>query len=108
MSTGLNCSFIEIAKQQWYYLLEDSNAPVMSWDWREHATAYGPFASEDKAAKHLRDNHANPGGSCINPLPKGVERLDLDKDEVLKDLIKRAQAPAAQRWGSYSYPVPGG
>jgi hypothetical protein len=38
------------------------HAPKNSWDWREHARAYGPFPSQDAAVKHLQSNHANPGG----------------------------------------------
>ena len=37
MSTGLECRFIE----------------AKPLDWREHATAYGPFDTEDEAVEHL-------------------------------------------------------
>jgi hypothetical protein len=47
---------------EWFYLLEDSDAPKNSWDWREYATCYGPFSSEAAARDHL-DIHQNPGGT---------------------------------------------
>ena len=62
MSTGLECTFIEVKPGRWYYLLEDWDTPKCAFDWRESATAYGPFDSEDEAVDHLDDNHANPGG----------------------------------------------
>jgi hypothetical protein len=90
MSTGLNCDFVKITEEskpdKWYYILEHGNAPKMTWDWHEYATAYGPFSSEDEAYKHLHDNHANPGGSCAFSLPKA----ELEKDKVLKNLLAKA------------------
>lgn len=93
MSTGCECEFLEVRKDQWYYILEHYNAPKNSWDWHEHADAYGPFPSEDAAHEHLRENHANPGGSSTCALPAGVLEVDLEKDPVLKRLIAEAQAP---------------
>ena len=62
MSTGANCYFQEVKPAEWYYVLEDYNAPKNAWDWREYATAYGPFGSFDQARTHLHKHHANPGG----------------------------------------------
>lgn len=61
MSTNSECLFFR-HEGKYYYLLEDYHAPQNAWDWRDHATCYGPFGTEDKAKEHLRDNHANPGG----------------------------------------------
>lgn len=97
MSTNSECAFIEVAKGKWYYLLEDYDAPKNAWDWRDHASAYGPFATEEAADQHLRDNHANPGGSWTRPLPEGVDALDMSKDETLAKLIQSARAPTASR-----------
>lgn len=91
MSTNSECLFIQVKSDQWYYVLEDYNAPKNAWDWREYATAYGPFRTEDAANGHLCDNHANPGGSTTQELPEGVAVLDLSKDEVLRRLIDEAQ-----------------
>lgn len=65
MSTGLACAFIEYAPGDWYYLLENDDAPSGAFDWHEYATAYGPFPSTDAADDHLGDNHANPGGYTV-------------------------------------------
>ena len=97
MSTNSNCAFIEVAKGKWFYILEDFNAPKNAWDWRDNATAYGPFIDFDKAHQHLRDNHANPGGFWQSELPHGVESLDLTKDETLGRLIASATAPTLAR-----------
>ena len=69
MSTGCECEFITITVNDsvdWFYILEDHDAPKNSWDWHEYATAFGPFGSEEIANQHLCDNHANPGGAFIN------------------------------------------
>ena len=83
MSTGFECLFVEWNKNEWYYILQNWNCPVGAWDWREYATAYGPFKSEEKADKHLRDNHANPGGSS---------QVDANHDDpVMIELIAEAK-----------------
>lgn len=87
MSTGLNCTFEEVKKGVWYYVLEQDNAPKNAWNWREYADAYGPFASEELARDHLHRNHANPGGSMTNSFA-GREGRPLS--DVLKTLIKKA------------------
>lgn len=83
---------IEVLPEQWYYILEDYDAPKNSNDWREHARAYGPFGNEDTAYTHLRNNHANPGSSSTEPYnPEWKDK----KDPVLDKLI--AEAPRNTR-----------
>lgn len=94
MSSGLECQIIQVEQNKWFYLLQDWDCPRGAWDWREYATAYGPFPDSDAAHVHLQENHANPGGHWLLPLDPGVERLDLSKDETLAKLIAKAQAPA--------------
>lgn len=102
MSTNSNCAFIQIATDKWYYLLEDSGNPddedeqeerANAWDWRENASAYGPFQTLDAAEKHLDENHANPGGDSVSPLSPGEVSLDMSKDPVLAKLINEAERP---------------
>lgn len=95
MSTGCNCLFVQVEAEKWYYVLEHGSAPKNAWDWREYSTAYGPFSTEEVAHQHLHDNHANPGGAEICPLPDGVVKLDIEKDSTLKELIENAK-PARQ------------
>ena len=85
MSTNSNCLYIEVKPGEWWYVLEDYNAPKNAWDWREHATARGPFSSEDAADEHLHMYNANPGGSCSCPYEDGYE-----PDEVMKRLMEEA------------------
>lgn len=88
MSTGLECEFIKPdGYDQWFYILQDWDCPVGAWDWREYATAYGPFPSYERAHEHLRLNHANPGGHSISE--------DEAIDAVLADLISKAKL---RRW----------
>ena len=99
MSTNSECAFIEVEPNKWYYILEDYHAPKNSYDWREHAQAYGPFASMDVAEKHLHDNHANPGGYW-------EQRYNPEKpykpDEVMTRLMAEAEKRKAEesryRW----------
>ena len=100
MSTGLECSLIEVEPGKWWYLLEQGSAPKNAWDWREFADAYGPFSTEDAAWKHLRDNHANPGGASIGAYEPGYQ-----PDETMKKLMAEADARGNFGMGrpTYSY-----
>ena len=95
MSTNSECLFVERTAGQWFYILEDYNAPKNAWDWRENASAYGPFPSEEAADEHLRDNHANPGGSSTDPVGSYTE------DATLKELLDKATPPG--RRGGFRY-----
>ncbi|MGW5657206.1 hypothetical protein [Streptomyces humi] len=86
MSTGLECELTEVEPGRWYYVLEDSDAPRNAWDWREYATAYGPFTSEQQAEEHLEKNHANPGGLTISRYEPGFE-----PDDVLAALLRNSR-----------------
>lgn len=96
MSTNSECLIVQVKADQWFYVLEDRSAPKNAWDWREFASAYGPFPTEDAANEHLRKNHANPGGSCTEFLPEGIAELDLSDDEVLRKLIEAAPGNTRQ------------
>ncbi len=85
MSTGLECEIIG-TKGKWFYILQDWDCPRMCWDWREYATCYGPFDSDEQARQHLRDHHANPGGYTI--CDYGNDPL---LDTVLSNLIEGAK-----------------
>lgn len=86
MSTGCECEFIEVAPGRWYYVLEDLHAPKNAWDWRDNASAWGPFPDLEKADQHLRDHHANPGGHSVSEYAEG-----FTPDEVLAALIAGAR-----------------
>ena len=98
MSSGCECLFVQVESDKWYYVLEDYNAPQNAWDWREHAKAYGPFATEDVALKHLDDNHSNPGGYGAQSLPEGMDKLKFKEDSVMQSLIEGAEAPRRSTW----------
>lgn len=101
MSSGLECEFYGESDTAWFYVLQDYDCPVGAWDWREVATAYGPFGSYEQAQEHLRNNHANPGGhSFYRP---GTFRVD----DTLAKLFSEAraenerQARDDRRWGRW-------
>ena len=95
MSTGLNCEFINRKaspgheEDRWYYVLEHGSAPKQCWDWREYATAYGPFASEDEADCHLSANHANPGSSST--YERDEAWLASERGVTLRTLLDNAR-----------------
>lgn len=95
MSSGCNCEYRQIKTDQWFYFLENHNAPENCWDWHIFATAYGPFQTLETARTHLADNHANPGGASIEPLPDGVLEFDFSRHGALLGLIESAQPPQA-------------
>lgn len=87
MSTGFECNFVEFQPGAWYYVLQRWDCPRGAWDWREYADCYGPFPSKEAADEHLRDHHANPGGSStIRYSP------DHATDEVLVRLVREARS----------------
>lgn len=92
MSTRAECVVIQTHPDRWFYVLEDGNAPKNAFDWREYATAYGPFPDKDKARAHLLLNHANPGGFWTQSLKSGQTELDLSTDPLLRQLIDQATA----------------
>jgi hypothetical protein len=92
MSTGLECLFLGRSKEEWYYVLENWDAPKNAFDWLDYATAYGPFKNEDKAREDLNYNHPNPGGSsCIDP--DHYSKLSDSQREKYEDLIKHPSCP---------------
>tara|TARA_Y100000034_G_scaffold1017_1_gene1284 strand:+ start:6791 stop:7138 length:348 start_codon:yes stop_codon:yes gene_type:complete len=86
MSTNSECLFVEVEPKRWYLILEDYNAPKDAWDWKEYASAYGPFPSFEGAERYLSRNFANPGG---------YNKIDYHDDfvpgDTLKELIKNAR-----------------
>ncbi|MHB8618424.1 MAG: hypothetical protein ACYDAG_02455 [Chloroflexota bacterium] len=98
MSTGLECVFIEVKPKRWYYILEDYGAPKNAWDWREHATATGPFSSLKAAETYLRDHESNPGGYGVSPYDPECKR-----DEVITGLVAHARNPHEREraWGPF-------
>ncbi|MFJ8158513.1 hypothetical protein [Streptomyces sp. NPDC094468] len=87
MSTGVNCEVIEVEPGKWFYILEETDAPRNSWDWREYASASGPFTSQESAEQHLADHHANPGGHEICRYVPGFQ-----PDAVLAALLRDSEA----------------
>lgn len=78
MSTGLECEIVNLNDGRSFYVLQNAFCPESAWDWREHEpTVGGPFPGQEAAEKHLRQNHANPGGHCVTNL--AVEELIADK-----------------------------
>lgn len=93
MSTSLNCEFIEPFPGTWYYVLEDHFAPKNAWDWREYATATGPFPTEDEAREDMSNNHPNPGGSMT------ISNADFEMSGYEKLLaVENAKTPNGRRW----------
>lgn len=101
MSTGAQCEFIEVKPGELYYVLEDSDAPKNAFDWREYATAYGPFPTEDAAQDHLVEHHPNLGGWSISRYVEGFE-----PDAVLTRLVAACDAGVHPGSNQSVYPAP--
>lgn len=85
MSQNRELEFVETAPGAWYYLLQDATAPVESWDWHEHATAYGPFPSYEAASEHQY------GYSRISTPGETVSRIeDHGPDDAIHTAISKA------------------
>lgn len=79
MSTGAECAVVEPKPGKWYYILETGATP-RGYDWRDYATAFGPFPTMDAALNDLDRYHANPGGFWTEPYDpaRPVEQWVLD------------------------------
>lgn len=98
MSTGFECAFREVAPGKWYYLLQNPSCPVGAFDWREHATAYGPFLTEENAIKHLHDSHANPGGWSTQEHTPGEKIDGVWQKRIDEAHARNAARRATRRW----------
>jgi len=87
MSTGLNCNIIEPRPNEWYYVLEDCGAPKNAWDWREYATATGPFTSKKTCLDYMLDHESNPGGFST------ISNDEWGSDDLYEKLVREANAP---------------
>ena len=98
MSTGLNCIHLKDPRTgEWFYVLQDWDCPASCWDWREYATAYGPFTTDEAALKHRRDKHANPGGWQTH------EPEELDEVEEKLVLDAKPPKPKKSAYGSIGW-----
>lgn len=98
MSTGYNCRFVRTTNDEWFYALQDWDCPVGAFDWRDYATAYGPFSNEDEAIDHLQANHANPGSWSTDDNPEN-EPLDATWDKLIRAaLLRTTHDRAVRRW----------
>jgi len=79
------CLFVEPKLGQWFYVLEESNAPKDAWDWREFSTAYGPFPDDTKANLDLVASRANVSGAEI------IANDAYQEDPVLVGLFASAK-----------------
>lgn len=84
------CEFVEVEVGRWYYILQQENAPPSTWDWREHAKAFGPFTSVEDACEHLSSHYRFSDRPPVFPLPVGAFHADLNGDRVLKSLVAHA------------------
>lgn len=95
MSTNSECHIFQWGEGgQWYYLLESYHAPKNAWDWREFATCYGPFPSEEAAMEALSNGHANPGGFSTYV----AETTDKVLAEHVKNAVKSRNRMSFYRW----------
>lgn len=107
MSTNSECLFIEVRREQWYYLLEikpyddDDDEANDGHDWLEDAACHGPFTTFEQAHQHLSDFHANPGGFGTMSLAAGEDAQELSPG--IQRLIDNASPPAKRGYGRASY-----
>jgi hypothetical protein len=98
MSSGKECMIFENEPNEWYYALESGFGDEDAFDWREEASAYGPFPTYDAACDHLAANHQNPGGHTM------MEHADFEQDQVTERLVQEAaQNMKMFERPSYSY-----
>ena len=57
--------FIETASGDWFYIIEDRDAPSDTWNWHDYATAHGPFPNLDAAQDHEYRSDSDTSGAEI-------------------------------------------
>lgn len=90
MSTNSECEIVGLDNGQWFWVLEDYNAPKNAWDWREYASCGGPYSTADRAHADMLRGRANPGGHGKTEMTVGQAMAD----KVLRELIEGALGKA--------------
>jgi hypothetical protein len=65
--------FIELASGDWFYIIEDRDAPRDAWDWHEYATAHGPFPTLEAAQDHEYNSDSDTSGAEIVEFTGAIE-----------------------------------
>lgn len=93
MSTGADCVFEEREPGRWWYRLQ-------RWPYGETPDydEAGPFGNEERARKHLHDNHANPGGSQRVDHETYARRQRESAEREVKREADRAAPKSARRY----------
>lgn len=89
MSSSRECLFLEIEPNQWWYVVEDVYASDEGGDWREQASAYGPFDTIDQGIDHLNAHHSNPGGWIEIPFSEGQSPPDAVMIRLMEEAKNR-------------------
>ena len=75
MSSGANCRFKEKQPGKWFYELQ-----CYPYGATEDYDTEGPFKTFREASDHLHNNHSNPGGYSVTPLPGCKHDLLVKRD----------------------------
>lgn len=73
MSTGLDCHFVEVNPNEWYYELERGRWTDDDLVGTGEYDKFGSFPTFGVASQHLHDNHVNPGGFSLKPHPDSTD-----------------------------------
>jgi hypothetical protein len=93
MTQERKSEIVQIKRDAWYCVVEPAHSSGDDFDWREDASAYGPFRDEAAAEEYLTNQLGIRHGWWLNPLASIVTERDLRSDATLKRLIKTAKAP---------------
>jgi hypothetical protein len=85
-----SCLYIEVEPDVWFYLAENEDSPEEAWDWREYATAFGPFDGLGDAMNHRAENRSDISGCEIRHYD-----ADRPKAEIVRAKIDEALQAAA-------------
>lgn len=96
MSRHGDALVIEVTRDEWYYVASNASCSANAFDWRDDATAVGPFSNGIAASLALQRCERLSGPE--RPLPESHKRAAMD--ETLEFLIKHREPP---RW----YPTAG-
>jgi hypothetical protein len=103
LSNQRECMIFENEPGEWYYALESDFADGNEHDWRDDASAYGPFATYDIACEHLASHHSNPGGHTMLEYAEFKGEKDSVTDRLVADAAENMKAfqrstPVYRRW----------
>jgi hypothetical protein len=82
----MECCILERNYNEWFLIVENADAPLGAYDWKDYATAYGPFYSIMLAQDYLAEHF--PQADCWIMEHAHYSLLSAGRRQKYEDLVK--------------------